>query len=122
VVTTNGVKMATVHVTDSFVEVQGFSLATLAGAALLQRAVDTELLRAGLNRLLVDATEMAVAPTDVNEYMWRWAQTHPVLKRIAVVNQSPVMSLAVQRRAAATGQRLEGFQQRAEAIAWLCDG
>ncbi len=121
VVTSNGMKVATVQVTELFVEVQGFTLATLAGAALLQQAVDTELLRAGLNRLLVDATQMSIAPKEVNEYMWRWAQAHSVLKRVAVLNQSPVMSVAVRMRAVATGQRFAGFEQRAEAIAWLCD-
>lgn len=121
VLTSSGVKVATLHVHEMFVEVQAFTLATLAGAALVQQAVDTELVRAGVNRLLVDATEMTIAPKDVNDYMWRWAHAHGVLKKIAVLNQSPVMSMAVRMRAVATGQRLAGFEQRAEAIAWLCD-
>jgi hypothetical protein len=119
VVTSNGVKVATLHLHDLFVEVQAFTLPTLAGAALVQQAVDGELFRAGLNRLLVNAIDMTIAPKEVNDYMWRWAHTNSRLHKIAVVNQSQVMRVAVRMRAVASRQRLAAFEQRSEAIAWL---
>jgi len=121
VVTSNGVKVATLHVHDLFVEVQAFALPTFAAAALVQQAVDSELVRAGLTRLLVNAIDMAIAPREVNDYMWRWAHANTRLTKIAVVNQSPVMSVAVRMRAVASRQRLGAFEQHAEAIAWLSE-
>lgn len=119
VFTTNDTHVATLALGDMFVEVRALDLTTLAAAALLQKAIDNELLRSGHTRLLVDARDMLIAPNDVNDYMWRWAHAHPLLNRIAVVNQSQVMSVAVRMRAVAKRQHLAAFQQYSEAVAWI---
>jgi hypothetical protein len=121
VVTSDGVRVGTVASMAGFVEVQPLALSTLAGAALLQKAIDAQLLSSGQPRLLIDATRMAIAPKLVNDTMWRWAQDHRLLTKIAVVNQSAVMSVAVGMRAVAQGQRMRGFHVRADAVEWLAD-
>ena len=119
VFTTNDAHVATLAMGDMFVEVRPLDLTTLAAAALLQKAIDSELMRSGRTRLLVDARNMLIAPNDVNDYMWRWAHAHPLLSKIAVVNRSQVMSVAVRMRAVAKRQHLAAFQQYSEAVAWI---
>lgn len=119
VTTAQGLKVATLVVMDVFVEVRVGELNSLTGAALLQQAIDGELLRSGRTNLLVNAVDMSIAPKEVNDFMWRWAHSHPLLKKIAVLNRSPVMSVAVRMRAVAQRQRLAAFEQYSEAVGWL---
>lgn len=118
-VSSNGAEVATVTSAGGLVEVKPLDVRTMAAAAELQRIIDRHLLHSGYRRLLIDARGMAIAPKGVNDYMWQWARSNARIDKIAVVNQSIVMSIAVQMRAVASGQRLCPFADRAAAMKWL---
>ncbi len=118
-VSSNGTEVATVTSAGGVVEVKPLELRTMAAAAELQRIIDRHLLHTGFRRLLIDARAMTIAPKGVNDYMWQWARGNPHIDKIAVVNHSIVMSVAVQMRAVASGQRLCAFADRNTAVKWL---
>ncbi len=89
---------------------------------VLQEEIERLLAAAACSSMLVDARSMKLASRDVNDCMWHWSNSCPLIVKVAVVNESAVMSVAVEMRAVANGQQqLRGFLDMREAVIWLRD-
>ncbi len=118
----DGSLVARVSRQPGLVMVCPIEIRTLKTAIVLQSVLERHLYGSGCSALLIDATGMTIASRDVNECMWDWADSCPLVQKIAVVNESAVMSVAVEMRAVANGQQqLRGFQDVHEAASWLRD-
>lgn len=116
----NGVPVATLLVRPSHLEVTPSQIPSLEAAWLLQGAIDEFLSGYSLRAMLIDARPMRMAAREINDVMWQWSKNNRWLDKVAVVNESAVMSIAVEMRAVAQGQELRGFNAKSDAVLWLC--
>ena len=95
-------------------------ITTVADTLLLQEAIDRELEANGTRRVLIDARRANLSTREMSESMWAWVSKSPFFDRIAVVNQSTVLSVAASMKATAIGtKRFKVFQEFAAAARWL---
>jgi len=61
-----------------------------------------------------------MSPPDVNESMWSWVNSTDCFEKLAILNRSPVLSVAAKMRTVAMGARkVNVFTSFDEATAWL---
>jgi len=103
-----------------WVQAVSLKLASVADAVAFQEAIDLELVASKTRRVLVDARQAELSTKAMNESMWSWVRSTPHFDRLAIVNQSPAISVAARMKAKSIGTKkvtvVHQFQQAAH---WL---
>jgi hypothetical protein len=95
-------------------------LGSVVDAWRFQQGIEAALKAANRRLVLIDARLMPLLSREVNDRMWTWAVSSPQLDALAIVNQSPVLTIAARMRALAIGTRRIGiFTEPSQAASWL---
>jgi hypothetical protein len=95
-------------------------LESVTDAWRFQQAIDAELRASGQRRVLVDARRAKLSTKEINESMWSWVRANRNFDSLAIINESPVLSVAAQMKATAIGTtKVKVFHSLEEATQWL---
>lgn len=115
-----GEVIAAVSTERELVHATSLKLESVADATSFQRLVDIELRVSGTRLVLLDAREATLSSTEMNESMWRWVGASSDFDRLAIVNRSPVLSVAAKMKATAIGtKKVMVFHDFQAAVRWL---
>jgi hypothetical protein len=112
--------IAEVTAQGNLVQAVSLALATISDAVLFQLVIDAELKSSKSRRVLVDARRALRSSTEINESMWSWVSGSANFDRLAIVNQSMVLSVAAGMKATAIGtKKVKVFDDFQAAVRWL---
>lgn len=84
------------------------------------RSLERHMIAQGLYDVIVDAREQTRAARDASETMWRWVAESNQLRRMALVNNSEHLALAVRmKNLASPVKKVAPFKSLVEAENWL---
>ncbi len=105
---------------DKWVEVATLQIESVEDTKALQLVIDGELGASTSGRVLLDARKAALSTPEMNDSMWQWVRSSRHLERLAIVNQSSALSVAVRMRAKAIGtKKVAVFEKFQDAARWL---
>jgi hypothetical protein len=112
--------VAEIRFRESWVLAIPLLLGSLVDTWRFQRAIEAGLKAANRRLVLIDARLVPLLSREVNDRMWAWAVSSPQLDALAILNQSPVLTIAARMRALALGTRRVGiFTEPSQAASWL---
>jgi hypothetical protein len=98
------------------------ALGSVEDAVRFQEAIDAELLVSRTRRVLVDARRAELSSAAMNESMWSWVHASKLFELLAIVNESPVLTVAATMKARAIGtKKVKVFHVFSEATKWLTE-
>jgi hypothetical protein len=111
---------AEVNAEQKWVLAISLCLESVTDAWRFQQAIDGELKAGGQRRVLVDARRAKLSTKEINESMWAWVRSNRHFDCLAIVNESPVLSVAAQMKATSIGTtKVKVFHSLEEATRWL---
>jgi hypothetical protein len=98
------------------------SLESVDDAVRFQQAIDAELMISRTRRVLVDARRAKMSTQPMNESMWTWVRASLEFDLLAIINESPVLTVAATMKARAIGtKKVKVFHAFNEATQWLLE-
>jgi hypothetical protein len=98
------------------------ALESVEDAVRFQQAIDTELMISRTRRVLVDARRAKMSTQPMNESMWKWVRASLEFDLLAIINESPVLTVAATMKARAIGtKKVKVFHAFNEATQWLLE-
>jgi hypothetical protein len=115
-----GAVAAEVTPKDKWVEVATLQIESVEDTKALQIVIERELAASTSGRVLLDARKAALSTPEMNDSMWQWVRSSRHLERLAIINQSSALSVAVRMRAKAMGtKKVAVFEKFQAAARWL---
>jgi chaperone required for assembly of F1-ATPase len=86
-------------------------------------ALERQMRLSGLRDVLVDARKHERQTREASEAIWHWVDTCSLLERMAIINESENLALAIRMRNLASPKRkVRPFHSKLEAEKWLLSG
>lgn len=86
-------------------------------------ALERQLRFSGLSDVLVDARKHERQTREASESIWHWVDTCTLLERMAIINESENLALAIRmRNLASPKKKVRPFHSKLDAEKWLLSG